>query len=150
MFLYFQASNLHPSGISQMLVLALLEHYGSTANFVSHCKSVAKVYEQKRDAFLGFVQKHLTGLVEYSIPTAGMFFWMKMLGVNDSAEIIKSKAMEKKVLLVPGFEFFPNPRVTPYVRAAFSTATIEEMDLALQRLAELIREAQVEENAKKV
>ena len=66
---------------------------------------------------------------------------MELLRIPDSSDLIKTKAMEKKVLLVPGFEFFPNPRKTPYVRASFSTATPQEIDEALARLAELVKEA---------
>jgi DNA-binding transcriptional MocR family regulator len=46
-----------------------------------------------------------------------------------------------QVLLVPGRAFFP-PGTGPvsYVRAAFSTATHEEMGVAMQRLGGLLRE----------
>jgi kynurenine/2-aminoadipate aminotransferase len=69
-----------------------------------------------------------------------MFVWIKLLGIQDSASLISSKAVDKKVLLVPGFEFYPNARKTPYVRAAYSIASESDIDIGLQRLADLIEE----------
>ncbi|KAI8829097.1 pyridoxal phosphate-dependent transferase [Chytriomyces cf. hyalinus JEL632] len=121
--LHSQASILHASGMSQLMVQKVLEHWGI-------------------EGFLEHTDAHLTGLAEWVEPNAGMFVWIKLSGIRDSSSLIKMKAVEKKVLLVPAFEFFPNPKVTPYVRASFSTATHEEIDLALARLADLIRSEQ--------
>ena len=90
--------------------------------------------------FLKAADRHLKGLAEWSIPSAGMFVWMKLLGIEDSSDLIRNKAVEKKLLLVPGVEFFPNPRVTSYVRASFSTASENDINLALERLAALLKE----------
>ncbi|KAJ3097175.1 hypothetical protein HDU97_005094 [Phlyctochytrium planicorne] len=139
--LHAQATLLHTSGVSQMLVYHILNRWGQEG-FLAHSDRVATFYSDKSKVFLEAAEKHLKGLAVWTEPTAGMFVWLKLLGVDDSSTLIKEKAAEKKVLLVPGFEFFPNPRVTPYVRASFSTATGHEIDIALSRLAEVIREAQ--------
>ena len=68
-----------------------------------------------------------------------MFVWITIPSIKDSAALIASKAIEKKILLVPGFEFYPNPKTSNSVRAAYSIANEQEIDLALARLAELIR-----------
>ena len=39
--------------------------------------------------------------------TAGMFAWLRLRGVTDSFELISKRAVEQKVLLVPGNAFFP-------------------------------------------
>ncbi|KAJ3106994.1 hypothetical protein HK100_003655 [Physocladia obscura] len=139
--LHSQSSILHASGISQLLVYKTVQHWG-LQGFFEHTQNVSKFYKQKGDVFLASAERHLKGLAEWVAPTAGMFVWIKLLGINDSASLIKQKAVEKKVLLVPGFEFFPNPQATPYVRASFSTASGEEIDAALSRLAEIAKEAQ--------
>ncbi|KAJ3036715.1 hypothetical protein HDV00_002427 [Rhizophlyctis rosea] len=138
--LHGQATNLHPSGLSQILVYSLLQKW-KIEGFLSHADSVAKFYLTKRDVFLESATRHLSGLAKWTAPDAGMFFWIHLLRIADSSSLITQKAMAKKVLLVPGFEFFPNPRTTPYVRASFSTASPQEIDEALARLGELIREA---------
>ena len=91
------------------------------------------------DCFLG----HRDGIYTKQ-SKLGMFVWIKISGIPDSASLISSKAVEKRVLLVPGFEFYPNPRKTPYVRAAYSIASEADIETGLERLAELIKEAQTE------
>ena len=51
---------------------------------------------------------------------AGMFLWIKFKNVDDTFDLIKEKALEKKVLLVPGRSFSPTNSPSPYARAAFS------------------------------
>ncbi|TPX62847.1 hypothetical protein PhCBS80983_g00084 [Powellomyces hirtus] len=142
--LHSQTTLLHPSGVSQMLAFSLLDSWGKTG-FLEHTLRVAAFYKDKRDTFLAAAEKRLKGVAEWVVPDAGMFVWLKLLGIADSSDLIRTKATEKKVLLVPGFEFFPNPRTTPYVRASFSQASPENMDEALKRLAELVVEAREEE-----
>lgn len=178
--LHSQASNVHPSGIAQMLVLALFRHWhvgdkdplptsavaatglsdearpldpvaaayaGSGLGALgAHVDRVIDFYRSQCDHFVASAKRHLDGLVEYSLPKAGMFVWLRLLGVEDSASLIRDKAREKKVLMVPGTACYPGggTAVSPHVRAAFSTASPEDMDEALRRLAECIREAHAE------
>ncbi|KAI8619541.1 pyridoxal phosphate-dependent transferase [Chytriomyces sp. MP71] len=139
--LHSQASILHASGMSQLMVMKLLQKWG-IQGFLEHTVGVSQFYKEKGAFFLECASRHLKGLAEWVEPNAGMFVWIKLNGIRDSSSLIKTKAMEKKVLMVPGFEFFPNPRETPYVRASFSTATKEQIEEACVRLAELIREEQ--------
>lgn len=140
--LHSQATTLHPSGVSQAMMLALIEHWGaeSVDKFLAHCRRTALFYQQKRDLFLRCAEKHLSGLAKWNTPQAGMFVWIAIGGVNDSRDLIYTRAKQKKVLLVPGFEFFPNETRTNYVRASYSLSNEDQMELALARLAELIRE----------
>lgn len=142
--LHTQAANLHPSGLSQTFALSILRRWG-IFGFLEHTRKNARFYESKRDIFIKSAEKYLEGLAEWNVPKAGMFIWLKLLGIKDSETLIKKKAIEKKVLMVPGFEFFPNNDITPYVRASFSTATKEEIDEALKRLASLLRDARASE-----
>lgn len=143
--LHTQASNLHTSGVSQAAVEALLAHWGAGDSveggigaMEAHVKEVAAFYEAQCDAFMAAVERHLPGRVEVARPTAGMFAWMKLAGVEDTDELIKTRAVEAKVLMVPGSAFLPNGGASPFVRAAFSTVTVEQMDEALSRVASLL------------
>lgn len=133
------ATNLHPSGISQCLALTLFRHWG-LEGFLKHTSTVAKFYKNKCETFISLCHKHLTGLCEWNTPTAGMFVWLRLNNITDSSKLIREKAVDKKVLLVPGVEFLPNQAENNCVRASFSIATAEEMDLALNRLKELLTE----------
>jgi kynurenine/2-aminoadipate aminotransferase len=70
-----------------------------------------------------------------------MFLWFKLNGINDTTELIQKKAVDKKVILVPGSVFSPSNSPSPYARASFSVATYEDMDEALRRLAALLKDA---------
>lgn len=137
--LHSQTSSLHISGVSQMMTLALLREWG-IEGFLAHVDQVTAFYERKRDAFLQSCSKHLTGLVEWDTPQAGMFVWLKLVSVADSRRLIQEKAVEAKIVLVPGFEFFAAEKETNFVRASYSTASEEEIETALERLASLLRE----------
>lgn len=137
--LHTQATNLHPSGLSQAITLALLSHW-EQKGWEDHLASVCTFYRTQRDHFLLSANNHLSGLAEWTEPDAGMFVWMKLNGVQDTQELIQTKAIESKVLLVPGAVFLPNPRPSPYVRAAYSTASPKQMDIALKRLGQLLKQ----------
>jgi kynurenine/2-aminoadipate aminotransferase len=142
-----QASVLHSSAVSQALVAGLFDHWkeqsggiSSYNGFVDHCYGITEFYRLRRNNFVKSARKHLNGLVEFTVPSAGMFCWMKFLDVEDADQFIKEKARDAKVLLVPGQSFDPLNRVSPWARAAYSTASAEDMDVALERLGELLRE----------
>ena len=79
-------------------------------------------------------------LAEYNAPSAGMFVWMKLRDIEDSSSLILKEAVSKKVLLVPGASFFPNNPRTSYVRAAFSVASEEQINTAMERFGAMLRE----------
>lgn len=134
-----QASALHASGISQIMLYSVLKDWGRDG-FVKHVKNVQKFYTERRDCIVSSVEKHLKGLVEYYPPSAGMFLWMKLKGVQDSSDLIKKKAIDEKFLMVPGQAFTPGDAKSPYVRAAFSTATPYEIEEAIKRLGNLLKQ----------
>lgn len=147
--LHSQASNLHTAGLPQAFAASLFDHWAAQNNghsydgFTQHVDAIADFYRRRRDVFLESASRHLTGLATWSHPTAGMFVWFKLLGIKDSWPLIKEKAVDKKVILVPGQSFsVPDTEPSPYVRAAYSTASYEDMDEALRRFAELLREQQ--------
>ena len=143
--LSMQGTCLHTSGVSQAMTLALFDHWSNEdgkGGFEAHARSVADFYKYQRDAFMQSAEKHLDGLAEWGTPDAGMFAWIKLLGVTDSKSLIYERAVKANVLLVPGVEFDPQRKGSPYVRASFSTATPEQMDVALERFASVLKEQQ--------
>jgi tryptophan aminotransferase len=63
---------------------------------------------------------------------------------GDSEEVIRTRALEKGVLALPGTVFLPNGGKTGYVRAAFSLLSEGDVDEAVRRLRETVIEARVE------
>ena len=167
MNLHNQATIMHTSGIAQHTVLTVLKHWGvgdlpdginevngdiipagKYPKWEAHLENLKQFYSSQCDAFMKAADKHLVdengeSLAEYKRPTAGMFVWMKLNGINDTTELIMTEAVSKKVLLVPGSAFYPGSPKSSYVRAAFSVASHEQMDTAMQRLGEMLRDVKV-------
>ncbi|KAL7750685.1 hypothetical protein RI367_004027 [Sorochytrium milnesiophthora] len=154
-----QATSLQPTGTSQMMLLSMLRHWNGLPGFFDHLRTVQAFYKQRCAAMHRIFTKHLSGLAEWSVPTAGMFLWMRVPGVHDTAKLIGTYAKEEKVLLLPGGEFIPPPpgstsssaAATPklpscqYVRAAFSIASDEQMEEAAVRFKKCIERAMKDE-----
>ncbi|KAJ3357780.1 hypothetical protein GGF32_000863 [Allomyces javanicus] len=141
-----QATSLQPTGLSQAVILALAQHswHGVPAGFLAHAARVAAFYRSRRDALLkamSAVRLVEDGLVEMSVPQAGMFLWLKLKTVDDASALVKGYATDRKVLLLPGIEFLPNAQQgepCAFVRATYSTATDEQMQEGMKRLRECI------------
>lgn len=146
-----QSSLLHPSGISQALMLQLFRLWGvgetgaegpaSLGLLEEQVQRVNQFYAAQLEAFEASASRHnLRGLgVSWTVPDAGMFVWMRCDGVEDTSSLILEEAPAHKFLMVPGSAFVPGNGPSPYVRAAYSTATPEEMELALGRFAALLK-----------
>ncbi|XP_010993248.1 kynurenine/alpha-aminoadipate aminotransferase, mitochondrial [Camelus dromedarius] len=139
--LHTQVSTLHPSTFSQVLVSQLLHQWGQEG-FLAHVERVTDFYRKQKDALLAAADKWLRGLAEWHVPTAGLFLWIKIKGIDDARKLTEKKALKKEVLLVPGCGFYVDDSApSPYFRASFSLASPEQMDVAFQRLAQLIKES---------
>ena len=69
------------------------------------------------------------GLAEWSVPSGGMFLWLRLVGVEDSFSLITEKARAAEVLFVPGKVFMIDESApSPYVRASYSLVSPEDMD----------------------
>ncbi|XP_069570915.1 kynurenine/alpha-aminoadipate aminotransferase, mitochondrial [Brachyistius frenatus] len=139
--LHIQASTMHTSTFTQLMVSQLLHSWGQDG-FLQHIDRVIEFYSKQRDAMISSADKWLKDVAEWHSPSAGMFLWMKLKGVADTQQLIMEKALEKEVLLVPGGVFMINSSdPCPYVRAAFSLSTPEQIDEAFRRLSLLIKDA---------
>ena len=69
-----------------------------------------------------------------------MFVWLKVKNHDDTAKLVKEKALTEKVILVPGESFLVNDSIkSNYVRAAFSSAELNDIDEAIRRFAKLCK-----------
>eukprot|EP01121_Diplochlamys_sp_Union-15-3_P000997 TRINITY_DN1083_c0_g1_i1.p1 TRINITY_DN1083_c0_g1~~TRINITY_DN1083_c0_g1_i1.p1 ORF type:complete len:420 (+),score=51.15 TRINITY_DN1083_c0_g1_i1:86-1345(+) len=127
----------HSSGVSQILVTKLLEQWGEEG-FANQIKIIQEFYTKQRNTLLRSCERHLTGLAEWYPPSAGMFIWVKLNGVEDTDYLLHN-ATTTKVLLAPGKYFSPNGGKSSYVRISYSLATEEEMDEAMRRIACLLK-----------
>ncbi|TFK24932.1 TdiD protein [Coprinopsis marcescibilis] len=148
-------SVVQPSSLTQAVTLPLLKQW-KISGFLAHTVATASFYRQRRDAFEACLNRHLADLAEWTVPEASMFFWLKLrlpptvrcqnLGSpgeedeGDSAAFIRDKAMHRGVLLLPGANAYVDDRSTARVRVSFSLLSDEQMEEAVRRLAEVLRE----------
>jgi DNA-binding transcriptional MocR family regulator len=85
------------------------------------------------------LQQNIAFLLIFS--EGGMFFWIKVLGVEDTWTFAMEEMSTSGILLVPGraFSAFPD-EPCPYLRASFSNPSDYEIEEGMRRLAKAISE----------
>lgn len=127
----------------QVLIDNLLKNWGFEKLF-QHFDYVRSYYKARRDCTLSSMERHLKGLADWTIPTGGMFVWIKVRGVSDVYEMLMTRGLKKNITFVPGHAFMADPtEACNYIRASFSKSSPKQIDKAMRLLAELIREEQL-------
>ncbi|KAJ2126696.1 hypothetical protein GGF48_003560 [Coemansia sp. RSA 921] len=114
-----------------------------------HLVQIQRDYAMRRDLFVDLCLKHLNGLVEFTVPDAGMFLWFRvqlkpeLQGQTGVMQRVFDSMVANHVLLVPGYMFSPKGaeqkvRDEPYIRAAFSFAATTDFEAAITRLAQAL------------
>ncbi|KAJ2666993.1 hypothetical protein IW148_000412 [Coemansia sp. RSA 1199] len=138
-----------PAGVSQAIVASLMNDQWGHAGWERHLVQIQREYAMRRDVFVDLCLKHLNGLVEFTVPDAGMFLWFRVLlrpelqGQTGVMQRVFDSMVANHVLLVPGYMFSPKGteqkvRDEPYIRAAFSFAATTDFEVAITRLAQAL------------
>ena len=126
--------------MSQVITSKLIEQWGHQG-FFNHIDNVEQFYKKRRDKMCDAADKHLKDVCEYSVPLGGMFLWIKVPELTSTWDMIMERGMKKNIMLMPGKAFQPDvSKPCQYLRAAFSIASEDKFEPAMERLAELIRE----------
>nr|XP_053641221.1 kynurenine/alpha-aminoadipate aminotransferase, mitochondrial-like isoform X2 [Cherax quadricarinatus] len=142
------SSVLHTPNFSQVIVSELLNKWGHQG-YLNHVYSLREEYRKKRDVMQKAAEKHLAGLCEWKLPSGGMFFWIKVLGLKDSRRLINESAVRVGVVAMPGSCFMiRKEEPCPYIRVTYSVASPEEVNKAFYLLAEVIREEKLQSKKK--
>ncbi|XP_022837571.1 kynurenine/alpha-aminoadipate aminotransferase, mitochondrial [Spodoptera litura] len=137
--LHTQAELLHSCTLAQAILLQLVQCRKSLA---SHLTNARDFYRERRDA-LHAALKPVEHLAPYSMPDAGLFFWLRVNGVDDVYNMVFHTAFQRGLMLVPGQAFlYDSNAPCPYLRLTFSKIRHEDMDKAVSNLVEIIREEQ--------
>lgn len=140
------SSTIHASSLSQMLLYKLFQAW-EPQNFEEHFKDIQKFYRERRDTMLTLVEKHLTGLAEWYVPQAGFFFWVKLIGIDDTLDLVMNKFVSQGIFITPGNAFNYDPsKPNRHLRFSFSYTSPEEIDKGLSTVAKIIREEAAKKN----
>ncbi|CAH0714778.1 unnamed protein product, partial [Brenthis ino] len=134
--LHAQAELLHSNSLGQAILFRLLSNRNALA---SHLHSTRSFYELRRSA-LSAALRGVEGLAEWVEPSAGLFHWLHVRGVEDVYNMVFHTALQRGLMLIPGHAFLYDTRAPcQYIRLAFSKIKLEDMEPAVGHLADIIR-----------
>ncbi|KAJ4253751.1 Aromatic/aminoadipate aminotransferase 1 [Fusarium torreyae] len=149
-----------PSGLSQLAMSHLLEDKWGHRGFTQWLVYLRDEYKNRRDTLIKACKKHLPlDICSWQAPAAGMFLWIKLdwrqhsLATNSHAKSLWSTftaiedsvyrgALKKGTLCCKGSAFSASNE-TPenmFLRATFASTSLEELDIAVRRVGEALRE----------
>ncbi|GBG30372.1 Kynurenine/alpha-aminoadipate aminotransferase, mitochondrial [Hondaea fermentalgiana] len=144
--LHQQVTDLHASGVSQSILLGILQQWG-IRGFTEHVRKVAGFYRERRDDLVESISSHLpSNMVRLAVPDAGMFIWLNFEGLRSTREFVRRLVHDSGILVVAGHEFSPSGKDLPFARLSFSLASQSDMDNAMLRLGEALRKYDQEHN----
>jgi hypothetical protein len=98
--LAISASTLGPASLSHVYMARLLEQWGD-AGLDAFVSSLQRKYARQAALADAAARRHLAGLATWAAPAGGMFMWFKLVGLEDSMELLEAGA-DAKVAVVPG------------------------------------------------
>ena len=117
--------------------------------FGQHVDRLRSAYAVKRDAMLGALASHLSGIegVSWTRPNGGLYVWLTLpVGVDTGPEgSMFGHALDLGVLFVPGqYCYPPDPTRTPpkhTIRLSFGVAEPAAIEAGIERLGRAVRRA---------
>jgi 2-aminoadipate transaminase len=131
-----QAADLHTSSLDQRIVHCYLSGFDSEA----HIERIRKSYGERYSVMDATLRETMPPGFTWTHPEGGMFLWVTCPeGVNTN-ELMRA-ALERKVLFVPGQDFFSSAPGLRFMRLNFSNASPQRIREGIGRLAEVCRAA---------
>lgn len=122
------------------LTQRLIIEFCRAGKLPGHTRRVQEVYGTHRDRMVAAVRRELPE-VGFNAPDGGYYLWLTLPERCDGDDLAK-RADQEGVIVVPGSKFFaasgwrgdgqPAPR--NYIRAAYSHASLDEIDEGVRRL----------------
>lgn len=131
-----QAADLHSSSLDQRIVHRYLTEFDSDA----HVERIRRAYGERFAIMDAALRENMPEGFTWTHPEGGMFLWVTCPESINTSDLML-KAMERKVLFVPGRDFFPDASGRRFMRLNFSNATAEKIREGVGRLAEVCRTA---------
>ena len=134
-----QAADLHTSNLDQRIVDRYLTDFDSAG----HIEGIRRLYGSRFALMDRCLSESMPEGYRWTHPEGGMFLWVTCPEWIDAGAMLPI-AIERKVVFVPGKDFFPDGSGTRYMRLNFSNATEEKIQTGVARLAEVAAEALVQ------
>lgn len=144
-----------PSGFSQLILFKLLEETWGHPGYLDWLIHMRMEYTKRRNVMMEACERYLPkDIVSWTPPMAGMFHWLQIdwkkhphyatKSLDDIEEEIFQTIIKHGTLLMKGSWFFADrftPRDTMFFRATYAAAIFEQIDEAIRRFGDAIRDA---------
>ncbi|MEL7000503.1 MAG: PLP-dependent aminotransferase family protein, partial [Pseudomonadota bacterium] len=121
--------------LEQMLVA---EYFGN--HFDAHLEMLKPRLKRKLDVMVEAVSREFGTAAEFTRPKGGIFFWMRIPGVDTTK--LNAAALREDLHFNPGAGWSTadaNPRAGESLRLCFALATEDQIDAGVAKLAEICR-----------
>jgi 2-aminoadipate transaminase len=112
---------------------AIAAEYLADGALARHLPRITAMYGRKCDALCDALRSRFGDALQFHQPEGGMFVWARCAGV-DSSELL-GRAIENKVIFVPGKAFFADNVDPASLRLSFAAPGVEEIREGVDRLA---------------
>ena len=131
-----QAADLHTSSLDQRIVHRYLSDFDNEA----HVERVRKSYGERYSIMDASLKETMPAGFSWTHPEGGMFLWVTCPEGVDTNDLML-EALKRKVLFVPGRDFFPDASGQRFMRLNFSNASPEQIRGGIRRLADVCNAA---------
>jgi 2-aminoadipate transaminase len=120
-------------------VQKILARYIEKGFLDNNIKKTIELYRTRRDHMLNLFRELFPPGIRWTEPQGGLFLFITLPPGLDAGSILR-KAVEKNVAFVEGVTFFCNDSGHNTMRINFSYSTFKEIELGVERLADVIKE----------
>ncbi len=112
----------------------------TSGKFPEHLDAIRGIYRRKANLMMNLLDSELCPIVTYNKPEGGLFIWCTLPDGVDMLTFV-TKALEKKVAVVPGSAFLVDENEPcSNIRLNFSTPSDEQMVTGMAALRETLKE----------
>lgn len=129
-----QGEDVHTANLSQ----ALVDAYCRSGQLENHIAETNAMYSKQLQAMLELLRAEFPKQVKYTQPEGGLFIWAELPEGIDTKAVF-DKALEKKVVFVPGEHFYCETPKKNTLRLNYSMASIQQIETGMKRLAEVVK-----------
>jgi 2-aminoadipate transaminase len=125
-----QAADLHTSSLDQRIVHRYLTDFDSQG----HIELIRRSYGERFSVMDAALRETMPPGFTWTRPEGGMFLWVTCPEGVDTNELMRA-SLARKVLFVPGQNFFSDASGLRFMRLNFSNASPEQIRVGVGRLA---------------
>ena len=122
------------NGFASMVVGTFMK----TGGLAAHIETLRAAYRARRDAMYEALAREMPAGVTWTRTEGGFFLWLTVPPRADMTKV-QARAVEERVIALPGTECFPDGRGTHNLRLAFSLQPPERIAEGIRRLGRAIR-----------